>query len=442
MKSNRPRVAFIDDEPNVLDALKRITRKTGFDCRFYSAAHRFFQTYEATQADIVVSDIKMPDMDGVELMNRIATLNPLCVIIALTGCDDYETLLRSVNNARVWKYVTKPWSNADIVDLLVEAASYQRKIIDASKTSLVQKTTPSSNVALDLIPGCIGQSEIMRYTFELFHQAFTRGKDILISGNLGTGKRTVANALARHYRLEHQVVVCSSTTEKTWNEITQDKDNVLILENLNEWSKDQQLLLFNQLSRQASSRDTCNQIIATVSCDQTDPTTRKHHVIDALYLRLGQQIIHMPGLRNREKDSLLFAEHQLRHVQQGRHSLVGLSASAKVAVQEYHWPGELIELQSTIRRALTNCNGTMINAHHLGLETQYPQRHITLAPIDKIRLDPPYNSTITTLAEYERAAILNALALCDGDLHSAAANLDIDPDTLARKLLDWQRHAH
>jgi two-component system repressor protein LuxO len=121
-------ILFVDDEESILASLKRLTRKIDSQCLFASSGAEGLRILENHTIDVVVSDMKMPEMSGVEFFAHIANSYPETVRIALTGFTDSDMVIGAINDGHIWGYLQKPWDNQQFL-ISLEQALYTRRLM-------------------------------------------------------------------------------------------------------------------------------------------------------------------------------------------------------------------------------------------------------------------------------------------------------------------------
>lgn len=173
-KSN---LLFVDDELNILSALKRLFRPTGHKVMTASSGQAALEILENNEIDLIISDMRMPEMDGAELLSRVAKQWPEIVRILLTGFADMESTIRAVNEGHIYRYVSKPWEDNDI-KLTVEQA-LERKQLKAERDRLLDITKKQNDELKDLNANL--ENKVKERTKELSHAHDTLRKSYFSS---------------------------------------------------------------------------------------------------------------------------------------------------------------------------------------------------------------------------------------------------------------------
>ena len=147
-KDIKSTLLFVDDEQNILSSLRRLFRSTGHTIMTASSGQEALEILENNEIDLIISDMRMPEMDGAELLSKVSCKWPDTVRILLTGFADMESTIRAVNEGNIYKYVSKPWEDNDI-KITVEHA-LERKHLKAERDRLLELTKKQNDELKDL----------------------------------------------------------------------------------------------------------------------------------------------------------------------------------------------------------------------------------------------------------------------------------------------------
>lgn len=129
-----PTILCVDDEPNILSALRRLFRAKGFQVRIAEGGKAGLAVMESEDIDLVISDMRMPEMDGAEFLEHVRALRPDAVRLLLTGYSDITSIIGAINRGEIYRYITKPWDDNDIV--LIVRQALERKALEQEKKRL------------------------------------------------------------------------------------------------------------------------------------------------------------------------------------------------------------------------------------------------------------------------------------------------------------------
>jgi len=141
----QPHFLFVDDEIAILNSLRRFTRQFDWNCEFVDSAKVAFELLAEKTFDVIVSDMRMPNITGTVLLERAREINPDTIRILLTGYSDTESLLGAVNQAKIFNYITKPWDDKMLSELLQTALDYREIVVHNNQ---LQKITRKQNTLL------------------------------------------------------------------------------------------------------------------------------------------------------------------------------------------------------------------------------------------------------------------------------------------------------
>lgn len=167
---NKPKILFVDDEKLILSALKRVVSKLDADIITAESGALALEILKKQPVDVIVSDINMPQMDGIQLLEQVAKLSPETVRIVLTGSDDMNLVLSAINQGRVWGYLQKPWDNNNLIITLKQALELQQ--IMAERTLMRRTIDHFQQYRKTKFEGFIGDSVPMQFVYSCIEQCF------------------------------------------------------------------------------------------------------------------------------------------------------------------------------------------------------------------------------------------------------------------------------
>lgn len=439
-------ILVVDDERSMRDLLANIIGQEDRTIVFASGGKEALQELGRNKIDLILTDIRMPDMDGFELIRKTHETYPDLPIITLTAYASTETAVQALR-AGAYDYVVKPFPIEELQKIVDHALRAQRLFQEVNylRGRLAQR------YSLDSI---IGQSEPMQKVFETILHVAPAPCNVLITGESGTGKELVAQAIHHHsLRSEAKFVPinCSSIPEGLLESelfghvkgaftgavshkigLVQAADGgTLFLDEIGDMPLALQAKLLRLLqnhrvqkvgSTEFETVDT--RILAATNQNLTEKIKQKQFRSDLFY-RLDVVEINLPPLRERSGDISILASHFLKHHSKslGR-EIKELSPSVKKAFQLYPWPGNVRELENAIERAVTLCDGDIIELGDMPYNiSDYTSRE-----------EAKNGSLQELLSLYERHCIRSALEATNYNISEAAENLGISPATLYRKL--------
>jgi DNA-binding NtrC family response regulator len=445
-----PVIVVVDDEEAIRDSCRQTLERCGY--RVATAADGFsaMKAIHINAPDLVILDLKMPGVDGTELLRRVKAEHPNLDVVVITG---YSSVGSAVECMRLgaYDYLPKPF-DTDTLRLVVRRAVEKHGL--AVENEVLRRTlaaTPAGDTLL-------GESPSIRRVRELIARVAVADSTVLITGESGTGKELVARAI--HHtspRRERPFVAvdCSALVETlceselfghvkgaftgaTANhpgrfELAQ--GGTVFLDEIANVGPAVQAKLLRVLQEREITRVGNAQPIAVdvriVAATNQDLTVamKDGHFREDLFYRLSVVTIVVPPLRTRREDIRLLAEGLLGRIQT-RRALAPrpLSAAALSALQEHDWPGNVRELENTLERALVLAQGNEITTGDLDLATTVPE-----GPVEAGR-----TGRDLSLASAEVQQIRKVLDVTGWHLGQAAALLGIDRKTLWRKIKAYQ----
>ena len=190
---NRARVLFVDDEPDVLRSLSRIARKLDADVLTANSGKEALEIIEHSPVDVIVTDMRMPEMDGNELLTQVAKLTPETVRIVLTGYADMDMVLGAINSGHIWGYLQKPWDNYELIIKLKQALQLQQVL--AERTLMRRTIEQYQYYRKENFEGFIGDSVAMQFVYSSIEQCAPSQASVFITGPSGSGKEVAAQAI-------------------------------------------------------------------------------------------------------------------------------------------------------------------------------------------------------------------------------------------------------
>ncbi|MCV6622839.1 MAG: sigma-54 dependent transcriptional regulator [Cellvibrionaceae bacterium] len=505
-RSRQYSILFVDDEQSILKAIERVTFESEANCLFFNSPLQALDYIRENPVDILVSDINMPEMSGIELLAQVAEEYPEIIRMALSGMSEKDTVLDAINQGRIWGFITKPWDNDQLLNSL-EQAVYLRSLI-LERLMLQRSVSQLSCLNQEQFDDFIGDSLAMQCVYQLISKAAPSEASVFVTGESGTGKELVAAALHKHSKRKDKPFVtlnCAaipselleseifghakgafSGAHKEHEGLASKADGgTFFLDEISEMdmSLQSKLLRFIQTGRYSkvgsSQEETVN--IRFVSACNRDPLAaiESGTLREDLYYRLNVIAVDMPALREREWDALLLANHFLQLFAQKEDKLIiGFDEKSEALISNYHWPGNVRQLENAVYSAVILSSEQLINSTELNnslklsadqlaqlikpkkirsksystafenaktlavsqvqgeageavMEQAASQQHGYVADSSAVPCPIP-------LSQVERKAVEDAIKFCDQNVAKAAAMLEVSPSTLYRKMQQWQ----
>jgi two-component system, NtrC family, response regulator HydG len=442
----RYKVLVADDEASARSGLAVLLREEGFDVLLAEDGQKAFEIIQDVAPDVLVTDLRMPGLDGLELLRRAREVSPEIIVVLATAFADVDTAVQAMHEGAE-HYLTKPVQFDEL--LLVIRRALDRRTL-ASETKELRARL-KDQLHFDNI---VGSSPAMQAVFDVIEQVAKSKASVLITGESGTGKELVAQAIHENSTRAHAPFVklhCAALAEtileselfghekgsftgaagRREGRFKQADGGTLFLDEIGEISPGIQVKLLRFLQERAFERVGGNEtlkvdvrVIAATNRDlPSEIAAGKFR--DDLYYRLNVVNIEMPPLRARPSDILPLATHFLeRFSRDNNKDITGFDEQAIERIASYRWPGNVRELENVMERAVVLCDGPLLGAKHLPVGVGAPPRTAFRVPG-------------STLAEIERHVILATLEACGGRTSQAAQMLDVSVRKIQYKLHEY-----
>jgi DNA-binding NtrC family response regulator len=446
------RVLAVDDERSMCEALEAGLTPHGFVVRWTTSGADALDVLMSTEFDVVLTDLNMKGMNGIELCERIASNRPDVPVVVITAFGSFETAVAAIR-AGAYDFVTKP-VKMDALALTLERAVQHRNLRQEVKR--LRQIVANGGQFEDLV----GNSLAIQRVRELMARVADTDSTVLITGESGTGKEVVARALHRNSRRRggpFVAVNCAALPEALLETelfghtrgaftdargahtglFVQADGGVLFLDEIAELP----LALQPKLLRAVQERTVRPlggeeeipfdvRLIAATNRD-LDAAVEDGRFREDLYFRINVIHIPVPPLRARGSDILLLAQHCLAQLSARLDKQVaGLSAAAAERLLAYAWPGNVRELQNCMERAVALTQFEQITVDDL------PEKVRAYKP-SQLLIDTADPSELLPLEHVEQRYILRVLEAVGGNKTLAAQTLRIGRKTLYRKLVQY-----
>ncbi len=443
------RILLVDDERSMCEALEAGLTPRGFQIRWTTSAVEALEWLKSSEADVVLTDLNMREMNGLELCERIVANRPDIPVMVITAFGNFDAAVAAIR-AGAYDFISKP-VKLDALALALERAVQHRALREEVKRlrQLVADTRRFEDI--------MGESPAMRKVYELLGRLVETDSTVLITGESGTGKEVIAKAL--HHRGRRAAgpfvaVNCAAMPETLLESelfghargaftdartahtglFLQANGGTLLLDEIGDMPLTLQPKLLRALQERAVRPVGGDQevsfdvrLIATTNRD-LETAVEEGRLREDLYYRINVIHIALPPLRARGTDVLLLAQHFLTRsaLRVGKH-ITGLSPATAERLLAYAWPGNVRELQNCMERAVALAQYEQIAVDDLPERIQaYRRSHIVIASDDPTELVP--------LEEVERRYITRVMETVNGSKTLAARVLGIGRKTLYRKL--------
>jgi two-component system response regulator HydG len=452
------RVLIVDDDEAHAQAVAESLRRIGCDCTVAVSGKRGVSLIESENFDVVVTDMKMDEVDGLEILNHTKEELPDAEVIVVTGHGSIGSAVTAMQHG-AYTYLPKP---LDINEL---RAAVQKA---STRVRLIRRNAELSR-RLDEkfgFEGVIGTSPQMQRILEILKSVAPTDSTVLIQGESGTGKELVARALHQNSPRKNKPLVAINISSLPGSILESElfgheqgaftgaiakrigkfefaNGGTLFLDEVGEMPMETQIKLLRVLEDRKITRVGSNEehdvnvrLVAATNADLQAMVDKKLFRND-LYYRLKVVTIHLPPLRERRSDIPLLMEH-FRKELSGRlkKEVSGFSKSARQVLITYDWPGNIRQLRNTVERMIVLDSDGLLDVDDL------PDELAVLARRDGdasgVQAAPGSDSLIgRALVDVEKYYLQRALELTEGNREEAAQLLGIGERTLYRKIKEY-----
>ncbi len=443
--TSRGTVLIVDDDIDLGQFIADIARDDGFEAESISSPLEAIGRLEERAFDLVVTDVRMPGMDGVELIGRIKAFDPRIAVIAITAFGSLETAVRAMR-AGAYDYLPKPFQAQDLV-LRMERA-LERRVLTLELSRL--RTEVAGRFSIE---GIFGRSQAIQDVTELVRRVADSPATVLVTGPSGSGKELVARALhgeSRRRARKFVAVNCAAIPDTlleselfgvkkgAYTDARADRRGMfqeadggtLFLDEIGELPLQLQAKLLRVLQERevrsvgGTESETVDVRVVAATNRDLRQAVGNHSFREDLFYRLAVIEIGIPPLRDRVEDIAPLAEHFLRRAaSRAAKPIVGFSAAALKRLLAYDWPGNARELENAIERAVALCDHDRIAPDDLPDSTK---AHRT---VDFLEAAADRQLTIEELQRDYAQLVLKRVG---GQKKRAAAMLGVDRRTLQR----------
>jgi two-component system response regulator HydG len=438
--SEKGTILVVDDTPSTLEVLQRNLTAEGYVTYIAPGAVEALKLLEGTQVDLVITDLKMPKISGIDLIRHIRENYRDTEVMMITGYATVENAVEAVKSGAE-EYLPKPFTDSEILAAV-------RRVLEKLKQRRDSSTKPAQGLVG--VHGLIGESQAMRKVFAAIQKASSTSATVLITGESGSGKELVARAI--HYKsarasapfvpvncggipeglLESELFgyvkgAFTGAYESRAGFFQTADGGTIFLDEIGETSLAMQVKLLRVLQEKevymvgdSRPRKVDVRVIAATN-KNLHGLIQSRVFREELYYRINVITIEVPPLRDRGSDVLLLVEHFARKFagELGR-AVPHFSKKALEALKNYSWPGNARELENTIQRIIVMNDGQVVEVPDLPAFARFSA--LRTAGVNR------------TLAEVEADHIRNVLSNVGGNKTQAAEILGIDRKTLRKKM--------
>ncbi|HPI91590.1 MAG TPA: sigma-54 dependent transcriptional regulator [Deltaproteobacteria bacterium] len=447
MNSLTKKILVVDDEIGIRQSLKKILEKEGYEVLTASDGEEAFKVIRSDSIDLLISDIRMAGMDGLELLKVCKSVSPYTEVIMITGYASVDTAVDSMKQG-AYDYITKPFKKADIVKAVQKAI--EKQILTMDNVKMKERIE-----AMEAAPLIETASLAMKKLVEIVHQVAPSKATVLIMGESGTGKEVIADMIHKLSPRSGRPMVkvnCAAIPEtlieselfgyekgaftgaagrKEGRFEVADRSSIF-LDEIGEVPQGVQVKLLRILQEETFERLGSNKtvkvdtrIIAATNKDLA-AMVKNGQFREDLYWRLNVITLQLPPLRERREDVPNLVQHFInRFSRKNDKEMKGIESKAMEILLGYDWPGNVRELENVIERSVVLDRDGIIGSDDLPPQIQsasIPAMESVTIPLG------------TPLEEVERILMEETLKRTKGDKGLASKLLGISTRTLYRKM--------
>jgi DNA-binding NtrC family response regulator len=444
----RGRILVVDDEANARSALAEILRDEGYGAETAADGFKALGKLEEFAPDVILTDLKMPGLDGIAFMEKARAAAPGAVFVVMTAFGTISSAVEAVKQGAE-NYLTKPLDPTALT-AVIERAMEKARLLQETKRlrDRLRERNASGHI--------VSSDPKMAAVLDLVAQVGPSKASVLLTGESGTGKELIAEAIhfaSPRAKMPFVRLHCAALAEslleselfghergaftgaiaRREGRFKQADGGTLLLDEIGEIPHGTQVKLLRFLQERTFERVGGNEtikvdvrIIAATNRD-LKAEMAKGGFREDLFYRLNVVSVELPPLRERRADIAPLASFfLLRYAAENGKRIEGFSDGALDALVGYAWPGNVRELENVVERAVV-----------LGESTQIETRHLpsTLVPRDERETLPPIPGS--TIYEIERYAIYKTLEACGGSTSKAATVLGVSPRKIQYKLHEY-----
>ncbi len=435
-------ILVVDDEASMREFLDILLTGEGFRVLTAPNGRTALEIFEreGDALDLVIQDLKMPGMDGVELLKRFKAKNPHLPVVVITAFSTWDNAVEAMRLGS-YDYIRKPF-DTDVIRSVVQRAIEQRLALATAPAILREELSYKSEI--------IGNNPLMQEVFQMIKRIAPTDSTVLIKGESGTGKELVARAI--HYRSFRRTkpfvsVNCSAFTESlleselfghvkgAFTGAIENKEGLfqaahggtLFLDEVADMSLTTQVKMLRVLEERRvisvgnTRAEPVDVRIIAATNREIEAEVRARNFREDLFYRLNVIPLSIPALRNRKEDIPLLAGYFLaKYSRQMRKDVIAISPAARLSLSEYDWPGNVRELENIIQRHVALCEGNVIEQIHLSSSNRVFQAFPNSKAAEEAPVFSDGFSLERQIEDYERSYIREALRKTGGNLTNAA----------------------
>jgi DNA-binding NtrC family response regulator len=447
------KILVVDDNPDVLKLIANILESNNYEVKTVSNGASAIKELESNDYDMVLTDLMMPDVDGMQVLENAILKIPKTICIILTGHGTIKSSVEAIKKG-AFDYITKPVSPGELLIFVEKALKF--KNLEEENIRLKKELKGKYHNK-----NIVGTSKVIKKIYDLIEKVSDTDGTVLITGASGTGKELIAKSI--HYNSQRSdkpmvVINCGAIPEalleselfghekgaftgaykKRIGRFERANGGTIFLDEIGEMSPALQIKLLRVLQEQQFERvgatKTLHVDLRFIAATNKNLTTaiNMEKFREDLYYRLNVIPIKVPSLKQRRSDIPLLIDHFLKKFQKGKGDrITGFSQAAMDAILAYDWPGNVRELENVIKRLTILSEGSVVDFDELpeNMQDVSVSRH----PAKEVIIDNDLNLN-EAVQDYEKRIILEALEKTNWVKSKAAKLLNINRTTLVAKI--------
>ncbi|MBI3999989.1 MAG: sigma-54-dependent Fis family transcriptional regulator [Candidatus Omnitrophica bacterium] len=448
-------ILIVDDEKNTRDGLKQFLRSLGYDVLLAENGKEALPLIKKERPDIVLSDLKMPEMDGIDLLHEIKRTTPDTIVIMLTAYGTVENAVQAMK-AGAYYYLTKP-INFEELELVLKKALRQRAL-EHENTSLREELLRERHESGKII----GESSIIKKLIALSKQVAQSDSTVLIQGESGTGKELFAHLIHTESKRASQPFIMvhisaltetllaselfghergafTGATERKIGRFERAHGGTLFLDEISDIPESMQTKLLRVLQSGEFERVGSTKTIKTdvrlvcATNKNLKDEVEKGRFREDLFYRINVILLEIPPLRERSTDIPLLVSRYLKYfAERNRKSIDQVAPEALNLLSQYEWPGNIRELKNMMERLVVLSNSNTITAEQLPEDIRRGKK------MSPVKTNGGAVKETNTLQAMEDEMIRKTLVEVSHNKSLAAKKLGISRRTLYRKMAEYK----
>lgn len=446
---------LIEDNAAMREGLEQVARRQGYEVKSFERAEAALQALATAPADLILSDYRLPGMNGLELLEKVKALQPACEVMVMTAFGSIELAVQAMQKGAA-DFITKPISPEELtlkLERFAQRLAQRRELESLQEQNLYLREQEEKQFNFGEI---IGQAQPMQEVFRMLQKVAPTDSSVIIYGESGTGKELVARAIHKNSNrsagpfvrvncgalsetlLEselfgHEKGAFTGALKRKLGRFELAQAGTIFLDEIGDISPNLQIKLLRVLQEKEFERvggeETVSVDVRVIAATHRNlkEEVASGRFREDLYYRLHIVPINLPALRQRLDDLPVLVEHFLQRLgHELRKPNLQIAPAALDMMRNYHWPGNVRELENVLERAAVLCEGADITLADLPPLVKDRSAILSLSD-DNLDLNK-------TLEDVERAMLERAMTRAHGVKAEAARILGIKTTTLLYKL--------